>query len=80
MTTQIKKGLRIKKTRNGNPRLFYSSHFFDPIRRFRDIERFWENIFQNAQYLENGDSDQKSFTNKKDAELNFASFLFITFF
>ena len=40
----------------------------DPIRHFRDIERFGENIFQNAQYLENGDSDQKSVTNKKDVE------------
>ena len=57
-------------------RLFYSKHFFDPIRRFRDIERFWENIFQKAQYLKNGDSDQKSVTNKKDAEVNCAS-LFI---
>ena len=61
-------------------RLFYSLHFFDPIRRFRDIERFGENIFQNAQYLENGESDQKGVTNKQDAELNSASFLFVILF
>ena len=40
------------------------------MRRFRDIERFGENIVQNAQYLKNDESDQKSVTNKKDAELN----------
>ena len=62
-----KKVYRIKKTRNSIVRLFYSVHVFDPIRRFRDIERFLENIFQKAQYLENGDSDQKSITDKKDA-------------
>ena len=26
-----------------NSAFFYSRHFFDPIRRFRDIERFFEN-------------------------------------
>ena len=57
--TRIKKVSRIEKTWYLILRLFYSWHFFDPIRRFQDIERFWENIFQNAQYLENGDSDKK---------------------
>ena len=40
-------------------RLFYSEHFFDPIRRFRDIKLFLENIFQKTLYLKNGESDQK---------------------
>ena len=61
-------------------RLFYSEHFFDPIRRFRDIKLFLENIFQKTLYLENGESDQKLFFNKKDAELYYASFLFKTLF
>ena len=61
-------------------RLFYSEPFFDPIRRFRDIKVFLENIFQKTLYLENGESDQKLFLNKKDAELNYASFLFRTLF
>ena len=61
-------------------RLFYSKHFFDPIRRFRDIKLLLENIFQKTLYLENGELDQKIFLSKKDAELNYASFLFRTFF
>ena len=32
----------ITKTRNSISCLFYSWHLFDPIRRFRDIERFLE--------------------------------------
>ena len=46
-------------------RLFYSLLIFDPIRRFRDIERFLENIFQNAQYLKNGESDQECHEQKR---------------
>ena len=42
-------------------RLFYSELFFDPIRRFRDIKLFGENIFQKTLYLKNGESDQKEF-------------------
>ena len=40
-------------------------HFFDPIRRFRDIKLFLENILQKALYLKNGESDQKEFWIKK---------------
>ena len=61
-------------------RLFYSKLFFDPIRRFGGIKLFLENIFQKTLYLKNGESDQKRVLNKKDAELNSASFLFITLF
>ena len=63
-----------KKDAELNSASFYNTHFFDPIRQFRDIENFWENIFQNTQYLENGDSDQKNLMNKKDAGLNSTSF------
>ena len=42
-------------------RLFYSEQFFDPIRCFRDIKLFLENIFQKTLYLENGESNQKKF-------------------
>ena len=47
---------------------------FCPIRRFWDIKLFLENIFQKTLYLENGESDQKIFLNKKDAVLNYAFF------
>ena len=57
-------------------RLFYSNYFFDPIRIFRDIKLFLENIFQKTLYLKNGKSDQKEFWIKKAAKFNFASFLF----
>ena len=42
-------------------RLLYSENFFDPIRRFRDIKLFMENILQKTLYLKNGKSDQKEF-------------------
>ena len=42
-------------------RVFYSKQFFYPIRRFRYIKLFSENIFQKTLYLKNGESDQKKF-------------------
>ena len=46
-----------------------------------EILSVWGKIFsKNAQYLENGDSDQESVQNKKDVEVNSTSFLFVTLF
>ena len=75
-----KKRFWIKKTRNYISRFFYSEHVFDPIRCFRGIKLFLENILQKTLYLKNVESDQKKVLNKKHAELNFSSFLFRTFF
>ena len=69
-----------KKNAEFNFTSFLFITFFYSIRRFRDIERFWEKNLQNAQYLTNTDSDQKSVTNTKTAELKFASFLVMTLF
>ena len=69
-----------KKDAEFNSASFYSGHFFGPSRHFRDIERFGKYFPKNIQYLENGESDQKSVANNKDAELNSASFLFATIF
>ena len=37
------------------------------------LATFCSNFPKNSQYLVNGDSNQKSVTNKKDAEFNFLS-------
>ena len=62
-----------KKDAELNFASFLFRPFFYPVRRFRVIKLFLENIFQKTLYLENGESDQKEVLNKKDAELNFAS-------
>ena len=60
MVNRIKKSFELKR-RGIKLRLFYSEHFFNPIRRFGGIKLVLENIFQKTLYLKNGESDQKKF-------------------
>ena len=54
-----KKKVLNKKDAELNFASFFTKFFFYPIRRFRDIKLFGENIFEKTLYFENGESDQK---------------------
>ena len=78
-----KTAIRIKKVTNkedaklNSASFLFTTHFWSESQ----FSRYWAYFPKNAQYLENGESDQKSFTNEKRRGIEFrVFFIHDTFF